>query len=669
MSKLKWNKKSSEAWKNAWDTENIDSSLDSIGKGLSGVVSAGISNAQIEDTTEERDNIEDTKTTQFSSGSFDNLLESFDANNLARTNFTGEELRGLTAGQMVGNTLSGMGSGATAGAKVGGPWGAVAGAAAGLVSGLTGIFTGNRKANREAGRLNALAEKANSEYLGSFNNAVQNTKNTMFNNSLLNIAADGGRIYIKPSKRGTFTAAAKQRGLGVQEFASRVLANPNNYSEAMRKKAQFAKNASKWHSYGGPLFNLSGEFSNGITFINKGGTHEQNPFDGVMVGVDQNNTPNLVEEGEIIYNDYVFSNRLKPTKKQLADGGFTDKYNDWTFAKIVEDLQKESSERPNDIISKAGLDDMMSRIITMQEEIRMKKESKNNAYKYGGSKGNILKGTGKLPNFVDVVEEEVGPEESDSLIESFWGAAKTPEQRLAIMELDPTNAYQKPKQSDKLPWQSALRYASPLMHGITLLNNLKKPDYSNADKIESAAREIPGGSFTPIGDYLDLQEIDRNVLVNPILSNAAANRRAIQNQGLNAGQAIAGLVANNYNTNNAIGNALMQGIQANNQIKSTEAQFNRGTNQANAQMGLQALAMDQQRAQNILNATAQAGQLRDQLDSARSQAISSSLTGIADDLGSIGREFMDRDLMKKLVESGALKWSGKNGGMLTRRRK
>lgn len=607
MSKLKWNKKSSEAWKNAWDTENIDSSLDSIGKGLSGVVSAGISNAQIEDTTEERDNIEDTKTTQFSSGSFDNLLESFDANNLARTNFTGEELRGLTAGQMVGNTLSGMGSGATAGAKVGGPWGAVAGAAAGLVSGLTGIFTGNRKANREAGRLNALAEKANSEYLGSFNNAVQNTKNTMFNNSLLNIA-----------------------------------------------------------SYGGPLFNLSGEFSNGLTFINEGGTHEQNPFAGVMVGVDQEGTPNLVEEGEIIYNDYVFSNRLKPTKKQLADGGFTDKYEGLTFSKIVEDLQKESSERPNDIISKAGLDDMMSRIMMMQEEIRMKKESKNNAYKYGGSKGNILKGTGKLPNFVDVVEEEVGPEESDSLIESFWGAAKTPEQRLAIMELDPTNAYQKPKQSDKLPWQSALRYASPLMHGITLLNNLKKPDYSNADKIESAAREIPGGSFTPIGDYLDLQEIDKNVLVNPILANAAANRRAIQNQSLDPR---AYLLAGNYNTNNAIGNALIQGIQANNQIKSTEAQFNRGTNQANTQMGLQALAMDQQRAQNILNATAQAGQLRDQLDSARSQAISSSLTGIADDLGSIGREFMDRDLMKKLVESGALKWSGKNGGMLTRRRK
>lgn len=59
-------------------------------------------------------------------------------------------------------------------------------------------------------------------------------------------------IYIKPSKRGTFTAAAKKRGQGVQEFASKVLANKDNYSPAMVKKANFARNASKWnHELGG----------------------------------------------------------------------------------------------------------------------------------------------------------------------------------------------------------------------------------------------------------------------------------------------------------------------------------------------------------------------------------------------------------------------------------
>ena len=57
----------------------------------------------------------------------------------------------------------------------------------------------------------------------------------------------GKDIRIKPSKRGTFTKAAKQHGMSVQDFANRVLRNPSKYSAAMRKKANFARNASKWN--------------------------------------------------------------------------------------------------------------------------------------------------------------------------------------------------------------------------------------------------------------------------------------------------------------------------------------------------------------------------------------------------------------------------------------
>ena len=57
----------------------------------------------------------------------------------------------------------------------------------------------------------------------------------------------GKDINIKPSKRGTFTKAAKQHGMSVQSFANRVLRNPSKYSAAMRKKANFAHNASKWN--------------------------------------------------------------------------------------------------------------------------------------------------------------------------------------------------------------------------------------------------------------------------------------------------------------------------------------------------------------------------------------------------------------------------------------
>lgn len=59
--------------------------------------------------------------------------------------------------------------------------------------------------------------------------------------------SSGGSIHIAPSKRSTFTAAATKHGMGVQEFASRVLRNKENYSSAMVKKANFARNASKWN--------------------------------------------------------------------------------------------------------------------------------------------------------------------------------------------------------------------------------------------------------------------------------------------------------------------------------------------------------------------------------------------------------------------------------------
>lgn len=71
--------------------------------------------------------------------------------------------------------------------------------------------------------------------------------------ALYNEYGDGGGIHIDPSKKGTFTSAAKRHGMGVQEFASRVLSNKDDYSTAMVRKANFARNAAKWHGEGGDL--------------------------------------------------------------------------------------------------------------------------------------------------------------------------------------------------------------------------------------------------------------------------------------------------------------------------------------------------------------------------------------------------------------------------------
>lgn len=57
--------------------------------------------------------------------------------------------------------------------------------------------------------------------------------------------ANKSGIHIKKSKVGTFTAAAK-KGESTQQHASRVLAKGSGASPAMKKKANFARNAAKW---------------------------------------------------------------------------------------------------------------------------------------------------------------------------------------------------------------------------------------------------------------------------------------------------------------------------------------------------------------------------------------------------------------------------------------
>jgi hypothetical protein len=61
-------------------------------------------------------------------------------------------------------------------------------------------------------------------------------------------------IHIKPENRGKFTASAKKAGMGVQTFASKVLANKGGYSSTQVKRANFARNAAKWkHEDGGTM--------------------------------------------------------------------------------------------------------------------------------------------------------------------------------------------------------------------------------------------------------------------------------------------------------------------------------------------------------------------------------------------------------------------------------
>lgn len=127
------------------------------------------------------------------------------------------------------------------------------------------------------------------------------------------------------------------------------------------------QNAKKWyHAFGGDLMTHGANFDTGLTLVGNGGTHEENPNEGVPMGMDSEGIPNLVEEDEVIFNDYVFSNRLKvpkEVKKKYKIRGNKS----LTFADAALQMAKESEERPNDPISQAGLDDSMTKLMMSQE--------------------------------------------------------------------------------------------------------------------------------------------------------------------------------------------------------------------------------------------------------------------------------------------------------------
>ena len=79
------------------------------------------------------------------------------------------------------------------------------------------------------------------------------------NNMSMGVYEDGG-IHIKKENRGKFTEAANRADMSVQEYARHILANKEDYSSTMVKRANFARNAAKWkHETGGKFLTVSGE--------------------------------------------------------------------------------------------------------------------------------------------------------------------------------------------------------------------------------------------------------------------------------------------------------------------------------------------------------------------------------------------------------------------------
>lgn len=437
----------------------------------------------------------------------------------------------------------------------------------------------------------------------------------------------------------------------------------------------------KLKAFGGELGTNGTDFTNGLLQVNAGDSHQRNPLGGVPMGVDEEGVPNFVEEGETVYNDYVFSNRLKVPKfmfRELGLGGTLKKGKGMTFADASKKLAKESETRPNDPISLAGLEASLAKLAEVQEAERMKKQMRNaggNEFAFGGlSNKNLFASGGRKHRSSD---NAFGPEVDANNNISFkpnddhildWKLGKEPETPIGgerngsrLFDLDaygnPIEPAESPTASSPSgatgdaeeynPYPTWMRYAPVVGAGFMTLSDAlgltNRPDYTYANRLEAAANAAgyaPSVRFNPIGDYMRNQHFDRMFYANQMQANSNAVNRILRNYS--SPSKAANIILNGYNTLNALGNLNRQAEEYDRAVYERTKDFNRRTNMFNSQGDLEAQmanARYQQGARQLtLSGLGQAAALRDSIDQRVGAARAANLTNFLTSLGNIGRE-------------------------------
>lgn len=722
-----WGQQSSGQFSNAFKRENLGSSIGSIGGAIGGMAQTGISNAQIADTSGIESQIEAQKNMTIGASSNEDLLSEWGSWTKVKDDYTWRDVRGGNTGQRLTGTLGAAGQGAAAGASVGGPIGAIVGGVVGLGSAIGGWLGGNRKAKRKARRLNREAKEANERALSSFEERAntidaQNDFNILanfsayggplefgsgaigyeFDNRYLNnqemsaIAkqrltslpnsfqtlpemntynafAEGGGIHIKKKNRGKFTEYC---GGKVTEACIRRGKNSSN--PTTRKRATFAQNARNWNAFGGWLNTQGGDFTNGVTFIDEGGSHEENPYQGIQIGVDPEGAPNLVEQGEVVYDDYVFSDRMEIPDDIRKEYKLRGK----TFAKAAKSAQRESEERPNDPLSTKGLQAAMERIAEAQEEVRNRERIKNiksNRFDKGGPINpapiftNPYLENSELPN-------EIG---GFTAYGTTFGNAPMTKEELNNFEKNRRD-YMKSLDNEERgrKRQTWTRYAPIIGSGLASLSDLfSRPDYGSADMIGGVGLGAEAAGYAPIGNYLSYRPLDRDYYINKMSQQAAATRRALQNtSGGNRLNAQAGILAADYNYGQSIGDLARQAEEYNQQLRERVEAFNRGTNMFNTETGLKA-SMFNAESRNAakrarLGQATTAAQMRQAIKDQDAARRSANITNFLQGLGDMGWENFNANMINSnpalyynLASSGEVGYKRnkkKKGGRIVR---
>jgi hypothetical protein len=449
-----------------------------------------------------------------------------------------------------------------------------------------------------------------------------------------NIAKDGGGIHIKKKNRGKFTEYC---GGKVTEACIRRGKNSSN--PTTRKRATFAQNARNWNAFGGWLNTQGGDFTNGVTFIDEGGSHEENPYQGIQIGVDPEGAPNLVEQGEVVYDDYVFSDRMEIPDDIRKEYKLRGK----TFAKAAKSAQRESEERPNDPLSKAGLQAAMERIAAAQEEARERKE----AHREGNEYPSMFAYGGDTDPYGLALEDPMTVEELEAMMNGEAPEGNTD------------------NGGDSRKRQTWTRYAPIIGSGLASLSDLfSKPDYGSADLISGVDLGAEAAGYAPIGNYLSYRPLDRDFYINNMIHHAAATRRGLMNtSGGNRLNAQAGILAADYNYGQNMGNLARQAEEYNQQLRERVEAFNRGTNMFNTETGLKASMFNAESKNSAkrarLGQATTAAQMRQAIKDQDTARRSANITNFLQGLGDMGWENEQANWLDTLAKSGVLKMNTK----------
>ena len=549
-----WNDKSKDAWASAFggkdsndtkQTGDLAGSLGAIGQGVAGIAEAYTSNAKIADTTEQEQERQDRATWQSEATDNASLLAEM-SSDVALGDISWKSIRGVTPGQMVGNTGKGMLSGAAAGAKIGGPWGAVIGAAAGLASGIGGIFAGNAKARNKAAELNEAARKANY-----------------------------AKAQTMTTKAGALDQASDARAI-----------------------AAYAAEGGKINPF------PSSSFPSPVTEFNEGGSHEENPFDGIPQGIAPDGYPNLVEEGEVKYDNYIFSDRLMLSKKDKKKYKFLKGD---TFADAAKRIKKDLGidERPNDPIALADLEDQLMLLSNLQEEKRAEKGLIGENKMQYAKGGHLFKGTGSN-------------------------------------------------------WISSIMRSAPVIGNALSATHqaFNLPDYEYAKELQTPEATIAPIDYTPITQRMTYKPFDTNYYGQKLGAQAGATRRAIKEQtASNPYASTAALLSADANAQNQLGDLYKKAEEFNLTQREKVDTFNRATDSVNAEMAMKAQQLNATLRNHQLDRQAKrdlyAAQMKAAEDAAWSESMSSSLTSLFDNADAIGKEKGENALaVLKLISEG-----------------